>query len=567
MILSVSKIKTIFKCIPCNYKKKMYPLFFLNLINVLLDLLSVALLLPFLMLIFNPNLSYNNKILNLLFNPKTVYLSLFLLILFFITKNILSVKIINYQSKLIYNISSEISKKYITNFIKKGYLNYQNKEKGDVLRNTIDIPNGFVNYILMSLVIIFTEMIVILFIAIFSFIFFAKFSIYIILIVFSVIGLFSYYRKKKLNTVNNKLKNGYNTNANYLLDIINGYLNIKSISKESFFLKQFNDSNKKLNTVYGYLTAIRISNNKFIEIIIIITICFLVVYLLNFSSSSDTNSLFLVSFLASISIKLLPSLNKLFISFSNLKAYDYSINIILNYLKREEKIVENKLPVVFNKKIIIKNISFKYSNIKLLENINLEILKGEMIGIKGRTGSGKTTLIHVLLRLIKPASGTIYFDEEIARSDDNWIKHFGYVSQQMHIYNGSILNNIAIGECKKDIDFIKIDALIKAFNFENDLMNFSEGIYTNTGNNGQLLSGGQKQKIALIRSLYFNPKILILDEATNQLDIENEILILNYIKKLSKNNELTVILISHNNKALNYCDRILELKNNSLNET
>jgi ABC-type bacteriocin/lantibiotic exporter with double-glycine peptidase domain len=544
----------------------MIPLFSYNLINVIFDLISIAILIPFLMLIFNPKISAEYHFFDYILNPDSIYYSVCVLILFFIIKNLISIRIIEHQSSLAYDISSEISKNYTTDFIKKGYINYQNNVKGTIIKNTIDIPNAFVNYVLMSIVTLFSEIIIILIISIVGFIFFTTFSIYIFIIILCVLSLIYFYRKTKLGDVNKNLKTGYDTNVNYLLDIINGYLNIKSTSKESYFLDRFNKSNRKLNSIYGYMTSMRVSNNKFIETLIVIIISFLIFYLVNYSNSEYSENLILVSFLASISLKLIPSLNKIFISFSNLKAYDYTIKTILENenIKSSESKINN---TIFKEKLSLKNICFGYNQShQLLTNINLEINKGDIVGITGRTGSGKTTLIHIILKLLNPTSGKVYFDNNTSENTE-WLNNFGYVSQQTHIYSGTILNNIAIGEEGDKININRINELIDVFNFKEDLANFPEGIHTNTGNSGLILSGGQKQKIAIIRALYFNPRILILDEATNQLDKENEALFLEYIKNLVFQKELTLILISHNSDVLNFATRKYKLENMSLHET
>lgn len=563
-----TKIKSIIDCVPLNYKKKLFPLFAYSLANVTLELLSIAYLLPFLMLAIDIHSKFENKLLQFLFQKEHLVYSIILLITFFIIKNTIGIFIIKYQNKLIYAISSEISKNYTQSNIHNNYLFYQNQDKGDMIKNTIEVPNNFVTNVLLSLNTITSESIIITIIAAIGMFMFPKITLFTILVFLISLLIIYVFRKLKLKNVSKSLSSDYKNNVNFLLDLINGFFEIKSTSKEDVYLDKFNNSNKKLNNTHAFLSTMKNSNAKYIEIIIILIISLLIFYLVNYSTQSQKNVL-LISFMASVFFRLIPSLNKLIIAISSIKSYNYTIDTILKNSRSKSNPVQNESDIDFKNYLKVENISFNYSeDHPLLCSINFQLNKGKIMGISGRSGTGKTTLLHIILKLIEPNSGKITIDDtEINNENKNaFLKQVAYVTQEPYIFGGTILENISIGETKEEIDFKKIEVLIKAIGFEEVIQNYSDKLYAETGNNGQKLSGGQKQKLAIIRALYCNPKILILDEATSQLDEENEINILNYIKGLSQKESLTVIIISHDKKVLKFCDNVHQFQKTTLNE-
>ncbi|MGH2665142.1 ATP-binding cassette domain-containing protein [Flavobacterium sp.] len=565
-MITRSKIKSIINCVPEKYKSRLLPFFAFSLGNVLLDLLSVAYLLPFLMLSIDSHSKFENKYLQFLFQKEHLVFSIVLLVVFFIVKNAVSIVFINYQNRLIYAISSEISKKYTQLFIHSNYLFYQNQDKGDIIKNTIEVPNNFANNVLLSLNTIISESIIIAFILGAGLFLFPKITGFAILLF--CLAFLIFYTFRKLQKVQKSLSSDYRNNVNYLLDLINGFFEIKSASKEDAFLNKFNLSNKKLNKTYAFLTTLRNSNSKYLEIIIIIIISILVFYLVHNSDENSRNVL-LLSFIASVFFKLIPSLNKLIIAGSSLKSYDYTIESILKNTKAEAEILQDEIKIDFKNQLEVKDLNFSYTDENpLITDVTLKIGKNEIVGISGRSGIGKTTLLHIILKLIDPKSGKIILDEtEITSKNKNaYLSLIGYVTQEPHIFNGTLLENIAIGQNENEIDFERIESLSNAIGFDEVIKNFPEGIRSFTGNSGQKLSGGQKQKLSIIRALYCNPQILILDEATNQLDEENEIKILNHLQELSQKENLTVILISHDKAALNYCDRVYQFQKGTLYE-
>ena len=160
---------------------------------------------------------------------------------------------------------------------------------------------------------------------------------------------------------------------------------------------------------------------------------------------------------------------------------------------------------------------------QILKNFNLEIKKNSVLGISGESGTGKSTLINILLGLLEPKSGKILLDGlEVKNFQNEWQRNLGYVSQNIFLLDASLKENIAFGVVEEKIDYQQLQKVIEYANLNNFVKNLDDGINTNIGEKGSKISGGQIQRIAIARELYHNPSVLILDEATTGLDYENE---------------------------------------------
>lgn len=209
-------------------------------------------------------------------------------------------------------------------------------------------------------------------------------------------------------------------------------------------------------------------------------------------------------------------------------------------------------------KFSLKNINQK----KIFENLNEKFSKGEIIGILGESGKGKSTLINLISGLLILDKGVILVDGKNIFSDIySWRLNISYIPQNIYLIDDTLKNNIAFFN-NLEIDEYKYKKALEdaqIVEFVNDLKKKDEEI---VGERGSKISGGQMQRIALARALYKGSDVLILDEATNALDEINENKILNILSKLKKNK--LIIIISHNKKTLKICDRILSIKNMNL---
>ena len=272
--------------------------------------------------------------------------------------------------------------------------------------------------------------------------------------------------------------------------------------------------------------------------------------------------------------KLLPASFIIYSSYVGLKyRFRISDNIIklINNTPQDTKFRnnENSEPIIFEE-MILKNISYLYPDTskKILKNINLKIKKGDSLGIIGETGSGKSTLIDLIMGFIKPKEGEIRINgiNILAPTNEEtlikWRKSIAHVPQEVFLINASIVENIGYGEKIEDIDIEKAIKCCKATCIYKFIKNTPKQMYTKVGERGINLSGGQVQRIAIARALYKNAQVLILDEATSALDVETE----NEVVKRLKNyfREITIISISHRLSTISNYDNVIKISKGNI---
>jgi len=544
-------LKLILHIIPKPFRSLSIRYLLLSLINVFLDLLSIAYIIPLFIFILDETKipDFVNKL--PFFNSANLYAWVIGGIVLFILKNIIQTFIIKFQSRLVFDIATELSFNLASDFLKKPFSELQNINKGKELHKIQMSGTEFANNILLSINYIFTEALVILILLTVSLFLYPILTLYILC--FALICLLSLYffKQRKIKNISASIKKRYASTSSNLLNILNGFLEIRSLKKEDYFELKFKKSLKKFNANFVQLKTIQNSNIKYLEIFLIIGLSFFIIFIKNLADP-ETNRIVLTSFIAGISLKLFPSLNKIILSITNIKSFSYTIGIFKDS-NSKKNLSYNTKP--FKNTLELRNISFGYNPSKLiLDSVNLTINKGEIIAIKGKSGIGKTTLLNIILGMITPSSGEKYLDNTLLKREDLLFNIASYVPQHPFIFNGTILENIVIGTAKKDIDSEKIAHLLETFQLTDYLNNLPDKLETKLSHDSLTLSGGQKQRIALIRALYSNPELLILDEATNQLDDALEASILTYLKNRAKENNFSIIIASHSTNI----DKIIE---------
>jgi ABC-type multidrug transport system fused ATPase/permease subunit len=214
--------------------------------------------------------------------------------------------------------------------------------------------------------------------------------------------------------------------------------------------------------------------------------------------------------------------------------------------------------------IEFRGVDFQYESASspTLQDINIRIPRKTTVGIRGATGSGKTTLVDLIMGLLMPSAGAILVDGQPLKTEQAvraWQRRVGYVPQDIYLTDGSIAENIAFGIERDQIDpeaVRRAATMAQIADFvENQLPN---GYETEVGERGVRLSGGQRQRIGIARALYHNPDVLVFDEATSALDNETEAALMQAVHALA--HKLTIIMVAHRLSTLDGCDEVVRLE-------
>tara|TARA_Y100000589_G_C27187395_1_gene643272 strand:+ start:2055 stop:3812 length:1758 start_codon:yes stop_codon:yes gene_type:complete len=292
-----------------------------------------------------------------------------------------------------------------------------------------------------------------------------------------------------------------------------------------------------------------------------LTLIFLIIIILK--SSIDVKEFIpILGAFALGSQRLIPMFQQFYSGFAAISAHKVDVQSMLDYLYKDSPISEKKIKALnFKNSIELQNISFKYDGAEkeTLKKISLSISKGDRIGLIGKTGSGKTTLVDVISGLLKPTDGKIFVDNQIqsSRNLKNFQQIISYIPQNTFLVEGTIIDNVAFGVDRDKVDLKKIKRALKCASIYEYVNSLPKKFETYVGERGITLSGGQAQRISIARAFYRNSSILILDESTSALDMSTELEITNALKNISS--DITIIIIAHRPSTLKICNKIIKM--------
>lgn len=268
--------------------------------------------------------------------------------------------------------------------------------------------------------------------------------------------------------------------------------------------------------------------------------------------------------------RIMPALQQIYYSFSHLKFVAPALTNVHEHffsMSVTTDLAKSTKGVVFENSIRLDNVLFRYDGQKsaALDKVNIMIPAGKKVGFVGPTGSGKTTIVDMILGLVEPQSGKLVVDgEELSQKNiSNWMGLIGYVPQNVYLSDDTIANNIAFGVDDKEIDQDALYSAAETANIHSFISNDLESGYaTVVGERGVRISGGQRQRIGIARALYHQPKILVFDEATSALDAVTEREVMNAIDNLGR--DITVIIVAHRLNTVRNCDHLYMLENGKI---
>ena len=532
-----------------------------------LEIINLSLLLPIFESLVNSNSlsSYSNYIKNIYsllginFNVVNLLIIVALFLFFKILINFIYLKLFhNFIENIRVNWTTGIVQNIL--FHENNTTNIKNhaEKTNSILLETRKSQSAIKSLvqIFASLITLIFTIVVLLFISkeltIFTIIFFS-----VILIIF---GKYISNYSINVGTERRRLDNYFANKVNYILS---GFKQIRIFNIENKILNDYKENIEHYGKIYANFRFISQSTRPFLEILILVIFIFIFMYFTQIENKDLKIVIPLLGTFLIISSRLANSLQSCISSYILLLGNTPSVINIKENLQQKseiEKNTSNQLlndkDISFQNKIEFKNVSFNYGEKKIFNNLNFTILKGDKIEIKSPSGRGKSTMLDLMMGLLKPNSGSIFIDEKNI-SNFNHKKIFGYVTQETFLFKDTIQNNILM--FRKDYKNIEIEKIINICCLDNLINKFDLRLNHLIDEGGLNLSGGQRQRIGLARALISNPKVLILDEATNSLDedLENKI-----FKNISLNfTDITIISVTHKPKSL-WSDKIIDLNEN-----
>ena len=565
----------LWKILSFQDKKRSLFLFFLILIAVSLEVIGIGMIIPTIIFFLEDDIS--NKypslvaVLNLFSIDQDrislIKFSLIILITIFLIKNLFLSFFSLYESRFAWGVQAEIQRRLFKHYINQS-LTFHNKRNSGKLINNITKEIQIFYHVLMNTVILFSE--IFIFFGISSLLIYYEPIAFFSVVIVSSIVIYFY----NLITMNKLLKLGQVRQKEDGLIIqkiqqsLGGIREVKIYNRELGFFNLFKKSNEELYKISWLNQFIQKIPRLLVEFSIIFSMIIVILTFINLNY--NTNYIITVLGLFAVAaVRILPSLTRIYVSIQSIKFGLPAINLLSKELGEIKTTsvtqIKNSQRFLFSNEINVKNVCFSYPEKKdeIFQGVNLNIKKGDFIGIQGISGSGKSTLVDIILGLLEPSKGQILVDgHDIKKNMLGWQKNISYVPQNVFLTDDKLSRNIAFGINDKDIDLKKIKKAVEQAELDSYVSSLPRGLDTELGERGARLSGGQKQRIGIARALYNQQEILVLDETTSSLDSETEKKIFNTIKKLQKNR--TVIIISHNKKLMDICKNIYSISNKQL---
>ena len=570
--------KLIYLLTPQERKKK-YLLVLMILLMALLDMLGVASILPFMVVLTNPDISQTNAIMNYIFQiansfgieTNQQFLIALGILVFIILSLSLSFKALTFyfQLRFVAMLEYSIGKRLVEGYLNQPYSWFLNRNSVDLGKNILSevaivIGDGFapmISLIAHSAVVV--ALLALLFISDpqLSFV-----TCFVLTLIYVIIYKFTQNLLRKIGHGRfeaNKLR--FST----LSEAFGAAKEVKVGGLENIYIQRFIKPAENFSRYKALLGAIGQLPRYAIEIIIFGGMLLVILYLMA-KSNIFLNIIPIITLYAFAGYRIIPSIQQIYNSLTRLRSVDPAVNSLYNDLKSLQPIIISKNKVEklsFSRNIKLRNINYDYpnSNRTALKELTLTIPISSTVGLVGATGSGKTTTVDIILGLLEAQQGTLEVDEKVIDKENRraWQNSIGYVPQNIYLADETIASNISFGVNPKDVSQKAIERAAKIANLHDFIINeLPQKYQTNIGERGIRLSGGQRQRIGIARALYNNPQILILDEATSALDNLTEKEVMEAINKIDK--DKTIILIAHRLSTVKNCDTIFLLEKGKL---
>lgn len=541
----------------------------------MIEMLSVSLIIPFVNAVTEPEKFMQNKYVQLfcdflgITDTRSFLIVLAVsLAIIYILKNLFLIFQTNIQNRFIYGNMFNTQKQLLHSFISRPYEYFLKAKSGEILRvvgeDTLETFK-----LLANVIGIFTEGVVAFILIIMVLVISPVLTVGVFLIIGGTMLIILKFVRPRMSKAGRTQQTGAAGMRKWLLQSIQGIKEMKVSRKERFFEEKYNEQGIayinaiRLSVVYGIIPRYMIET-------VSMSAFFLVIAILIYGGQELLTLIPIVAAVAMAALRLLPAANRISAALANAAYQEHMLDKMVENLKYlDDKIDEELIETKCSKRMIgqleksfgLSNVTYHYpgSDSPVLDDCNIEIKKGQSVGIVGASGAGKTTMVDVLLGLLNPTAGIVHIDGYDIKSDmDSWLGQIGYIPQMIFLLDDTIRANVAFGVPVDQIDEDAVWSALEEAALADFVRELPEGLDTNVGERGVRLSGGQRQRIGIARALYEKPSILVLDEATSALDNDTEAAIMEAINHLRGTK--TMIIIAHRLTTIQACDVVYKVE-------
>lgn len=565
----MSKFKTYFlEIFGPKERVKILLLFFGSILLAIFEILGVASIVPFMSIVLDSSLIYSNKYLRYFYEffqyeSETTFIihSGLMVICFIGISNLFSALMFYFMTMFSKFQGHLLSIRILRGYLSQPYSYFLEINSAELGKNILSEVDRIVKGVILAGIQAASKGILVLTVLCFLLVYNPQVALMLILAVGGSYILIYKVARNFLNAIGVRSARAVTDRFKAVNESFTGIKDVKLRGIEGQFIEQFRDPSILHAKLTSQALIISALPRYLIEIIAFGGIIGVVLFLLivNYPAQEIISTL---SLFALGGYRLMPAIQNIYAGISMIKFNSAALDIVINALtlprKDKSKQLELRAPLPYQCSISLQDISFRYSSNlpNILNKLNLKINHNEAIGLVGKTGSGKTTLVDLLMGLLKPSNGKIFVDSTEINSSNiqNFQSMIGYVPQYIYLIDASISANIAFGVTEENINFDRLEEVSRMANLDKFIKSLPEGLNTMVGENGVRLSGGQRQRIGIARALYTQPQILILDEATSSLDGGTENLVMEAINNLAS--KVTMVIIAHRLDTLKECNNI-----------
>ena len=552
-----------------SYRRKaqLISLIFLNIFSSIIEVISIAAIGPFMLALTKPEVPFQyissskmGILLNISHAHDVVLPIVISFILLVVISGIARVSVLYFGNNFSFGLGAEVSNSLYRAYLNQSYEEITAQHTSEIINNIFVNANLVIYQVIQPLTILFGGLALISAITVVLLVinpFNALITLMFIIIIY--VTIYSITRKKIMSN-GYKIENESSRTIKMLQDGIGGIRDILIDGTQETFLNLHARADTNLRRAQAanqFISAVPKLGVEALGLMIIALIGYFIT-----SRYGTSMALSTLAIIAMAGQRVLPAIQQCYMTVNAISGSFHAFKkvvLLIELNKCNENSLETSME--FSRIVELKNIDFKFSNSEkwVLSDINLEIRKGDKLGVIGKTGSGKSCLADIVMGLLTPTNGSLEVDsiQLTPYNIKSWRSIIAHVPQAIFLIDGTIRENIAFGIPDSEIDDKKVQQVIICAQLSEVIEALPNKANSIVGERGIFLSGGQRQRIGIARALYKNAQILIFDEATSALDSVTEKSVMESIYNLDKN--ITIIIVAHRKSTLVGCDRIVEI--------